>query len=236
LRTSKYGRQYWVSAHTVERDDWDRSSSERSNLAQARLIELAAYGSFTARFVNPNARCPVCGDSVFFYQNKYGSRVYFDELGPPWPKHPCTDNKTYLRRRFSKPHEPIYPKIRDSNAIAEISNLYTELGVYYGEHFEFNRSEMFKAMYGANPWPAWTIRRMVKLDAGALFVASPIDTSNQKLLYLITERVPRYLTDGDCFFFKKDCAELLSPKSLKPIQITLQKLSGPKEFISKMIQ
>ena len=21
-----------------------------------------------------------------------GGRVYFDELGPPWPKHACTDN------------------------------------------------------------------------------------------------------------------------------------------------
>ncbi|MXP29702.1 hypothetical protein GRI58_12875 [Porphyrobacter algicida] len=29
---------------------------------------------------------------MFFYQNLYGSRVFFDELGPPWPKHPCTDN------------------------------------------------------------------------------------------------------------------------------------------------
>lgn len=40
----------------------------------------------------PNASCPVCGARVFFYQNDYGSRVFFDELGPPWPKHPCTDN------------------------------------------------------------------------------------------------------------------------------------------------
>lgn len=43
-------------------------------------------------YVNPNARCPVCGASVYFYQSPYGGRVFFDELGPPWPKHPCTDN------------------------------------------------------------------------------------------------------------------------------------------------
>ncbi|QJU56371.1 hypothetical protein HL653_14975 [Sphingomonas sp. AP4-R1] len=30
---------------------------------------------------------------MFFYQNEYGSRVFFDDLGPPWPKHPCTDNE-----------------------------------------------------------------------------------------------------------------------------------------------
>lgn len=43
-------------------------------------------------FVDPNARCPVCGDRVFFYRSPYNGRVFFDELGPPWPKHPCTDN------------------------------------------------------------------------------------------------------------------------------------------------
>lgn len=48
------------------------------------------YESFT----RPNAACPVCGGSVFFYQSVAGGRVFFDELGPPWPKHPCTDNSS----------------------------------------------------------------------------------------------------------------------------------------------
>ncbi|MBY0562512.1 hypothetical protein [Hyphomicrobium sp.] len=62
--------------------------------AARRLLERhSAHRSTTACFVNPNARCPVCGDPVFYYQNAFGSRVFFDELGPPWPKHPCTDQK-----------------------------------------------------------------------------------------------------------------------------------------------
>jgi hypothetical protein len=51
-------------------------------------------------YVNPNAHCPVCGASVYFYQSPYGGRVFFDELGPPWPKHPCTDNPV-VRHHFS---------------------------------------------------------------------------------------------------------------------------------------
>lgn len=51
----------------------------------------------------PNAYCPVCGATVFFYQNNLGSRVFFDELGPPWPKHPCTDNSTYSGRQSQTP-------------------------------------------------------------------------------------------------------------------------------------
>lgn len=43
-------------------------------------------------FVNPNAKCPVCEAPVFFYQSPYGGKVFFDELGHPWLKHPCTDN------------------------------------------------------------------------------------------------------------------------------------------------
>ena len=40
-------------------------------------------------FVNPRAKCPVCGDRVFFYRSPHGGAVYFDALGQPWPKHPC---------------------------------------------------------------------------------------------------------------------------------------------------
>jgi hypothetical protein len=43
-------------------------------------------------YVNPNAHCPVCGAGVYFYRSPYDGRVFFDELGWPWPKHPCTDS------------------------------------------------------------------------------------------------------------------------------------------------
>jgi len=53
----------------------------------------SAYTSLRASsYTTPNALCPVCGVVVFFYSSPEGGRVFFDELGPPWPKHPCTDN------------------------------------------------------------------------------------------------------------------------------------------------
>lgn len=39
----------------------------------------------------PNARCPVCQNKVFFYRSPEEGAVFFDNLGPPWPKHLCTD-------------------------------------------------------------------------------------------------------------------------------------------------
>lgn len=49
-------------------------------------------------YVNPNARCPVCGVDVYYYQSPDDGRVFFDELGPPWPKHACTDQASITRR------------------------------------------------------------------------------------------------------------------------------------------
>lgn len=56
--------------------------------------QWAKYRAFTsiASYTTPNASCPVCGAGVYFYQSPNGGRVFFDEPGPPWPKHPCTDN------------------------------------------------------------------------------------------------------------------------------------------------
>ncbi len=62
--------------------------------ARRFLSEHGVRRYISACFVNPNAKCPECGAQVFYYENAHGSRVYFDHLGPPWPKHPCTDRKT----------------------------------------------------------------------------------------------------------------------------------------------
>jgi hypothetical protein len=49
-------------------------------------------------YVNHNAHCPVCDAPVYFYRSPYNGRVFFDDLGWPWPKHPCTDNSRGPRR------------------------------------------------------------------------------------------------------------------------------------------
>jgi hypothetical protein len=66
-------------------------SSSPNAVSIDRLVKVGRPRSLTI----PNAKCPVCGCRVFFYQNEYGSRVFFDDLGPPWPKHACTDNSWY---------------------------------------------------------------------------------------------------------------------------------------------
>lgn len=52
-------------------------------------------------WVAPNSTCPVCGQCVYFYKLENGGQVYFDELGPPWPKHVCTDNVEHRKTAYS---------------------------------------------------------------------------------------------------------------------------------------
>ena len=60
-----------------------------------------AFESY-ASYVNPNARCPECNAEVYFYQSPYGGRVFFDDLGWPWPKHPCTDKPSVQTGKFHR--------------------------------------------------------------------------------------------------------------------------------------
>lgn len=89
-----------------------------------------------ACFVNPNARCPVCGAPVYYYQNVRGSRVFFDDLGPPWPKHPCTDNQRVGHQTViaTSPR----PLARRRGLSIELFEAARETGLYSGRHFYGN--------------------------------------------------------------------------------------------------
>ena len=71
--------------------------SKTSRLPKFTTSKISSeYFNSTEAYTIPNAQCPVCGALVFYYEHTNGSKVYFEELGPPWPKHPCTDNPRVL--------------------------------------------------------------------------------------------------------------------------------------------
>jgi hypothetical protein len=70
-----------------------RGFSEHGNwLTKYSDLVRIRYRQEARAFVNPNAKCPICKTGVYFYQSPEGGRVFFDQLGKPWPKHPCTLN------------------------------------------------------------------------------------------------------------------------------------------------
>ena len=75
-RTNNNGTTFWVRDHDVLREEYTLEYRNREPFINgARVI--------------PNYTCPECGQKVFFYQNEHGSKVFFDRLGHPWPKHGC---------------------------------------------------------------------------------------------------------------------------------------------------
>lgn len=45
--------------------------------------------------------CPSCSAGVFYFSCGHGSKVFFDELGYPWPVHDCEESWARGLRRFT---------------------------------------------------------------------------------------------------------------------------------------
>jgi hypothetical protein len=73
------------------------ASSVASAPAPRTTYHRRQFGTYQS-FLNPNATCPVCSERVFYYESPFGGRVFFDELGPPWPKHGCTSSTPEAHR------------------------------------------------------------------------------------------------------------------------------------------
>jgi len=48
----------------------------------------AAHGAWCGTRTWPT-HCPSCSAAVFFFMCNCGSKIFFDDLGPPWPIHSC---------------------------------------------------------------------------------------------------------------------------------------------------
>jgi hypothetical protein len=112
----------------IDRSQLRRSMQTRD--AERILREQRASKGYSSCFVNPNALCPVCKATVFYYQNDRGSRVFFDDLGPPWPKHGCTDNPKLSVNAISP-----RPQSRVRGMRLELAEAASFLGIYDGGRY-----------------------------------------------------------------------------------------------------
>jgi hypothetical protein len=114
-----------------------------SSLAKPNVLSNAARSSTNPRrrYTNPNASCPVCDAPVYFFQSEFGARVFFDDLGYPWQKHPCTDNPIARKNTVLASNAWSEPKagatkwraleklvLRHRNGILSIQGLATDIG------------------------------------------------------------------------------------------------------------
>jgi hypothetical protein len=73
--------------------------------SRADHVTPKEYGTRDS-YTIPNAKCPVCDAKVYFYRSPDNGRVFFDELGPPWPKHTCTTSSLPRYSRVAARQKP----------------------------------------------------------------------------------------------------------------------------------
>lgn len=223
-RTSKYGYTHFVSEHDVDRFDWDRSSTNSSTKRyRHQLAALRAYSGTTASFVNPNANCPVCGASVFYYQNEHGSRVFFDELGPPWPKHPCTDNAQY-ETGHSKidglgPTEPVLRNAGERERIAR-----------YRRELSIDRGREFRNSYGAAPPAGAQVLKRVRAGKAALLILESLSGEAAKT-FVNCKQLPRSVREGTFVFVEKSRLSFFDSSTMQPKDVPIKRVRGAASFV-----
>ncbi len=223
-RTNVYGTTSWVDGHWVDRDNWDRfGSSQYPDYCRACLNESrVGYYSSTARYINPNADCPVCGAPVFFYQNENGSRVYFDELGPPWPKHPCTDNKAHSSIRKRSP-ENIEPRARSNNEISSI------------EDWIRTQPELdYASLYGHKPWEATSVLKRIKGAAGVFVILQKLHYSLGKKVFFYRKTIPKCVKEGAVVMMHKSAISFVDHSSMEPMELQIRRIRSAAEFIEEL--
>ncbi|WP_316186488.1 hypothetical protein [Bradyrhizobium sp. SZCCHNRI2014] len=166
------------------------------------VLKRASARSIAGCYVNPNAHCRVCKAAVYFYANEHGSRVFFDDLGPPWPKHPCTDiPRDYVPKTQS-------PKRRTRGTALELISA-------------ANIAELFKnKVFGRRAADEWT--PLVVLDVERRgeqnsVAAEFLDSREGESTTFTCQSASHILEPGDLINMKGDEVSFVHKEALRPV-------------------
>lgn len=229
LRVSKLGNRHWVSSHEVERNDWDRGSYQKTYPHDyiSRLQELRAARGATACYIKPNAKCPECGEPVFYYQNEFGSRVFFDELGPPWPKHPCTDQGPTPSHTGSGGSPRILPTLRDSTEGDTVAELLAVLNL--------DPLSNFRWRYGTDLWKPYLVQWRYSIRSGTLVVLQAADEDGDSPKFVAVSRLPRTVTRGTFVFVNRSRLACFNILKMEPQEFRLKTLRSASAFVKALV-
>ena len=228
-RTSVNGHIHWVEGHWVDRDYWFKSNScHDASYYWERLRTLDATRTYTSGFVNPNAECPVCGKSVFFYQNEYGSRVYFDELGPPWPKHPCTDN--FAERQAQKPAaiQVSKPVWRSEDEVSAIASWQQGAGL--------DPLVEFKVRYSQSPWSRVRVIKRLKYSKGTLLAVVVEKDGVGRESFLKAKHLTRSISEGSVVFLKGKTLSFFDMASMSEAEASVERVRSLTEVVRLLME
>jgi hypothetical protein len=166
------------------------------------LLKRESARSISGCYVNPNARCPVCNEGVFFYANEHGSRVFFDELGPPWTKHRCTDIPRDYVPKSRKPAR------RARGAMQELVSAANVVGLFDNK------------IFGRRPAGEWTmlvVLRVARTGDENAVSAEYLDSREGETTTFTCRSDAPVLEPGDFVNMKGAEASLLHKETLRPV-------------------
>jgi hypothetical protein len=224
-RTMASGTRTRVTGHTVNRDDWPGGFIERHEKA---FKTWKVNRSSASRYLTPNAKCPVCGKLVFYYQNDHGSKVFFDDLGPPWPKHPCTDDESHSGNSATATNcEVVEPQVRGSREVTAISIAIKDAG--------------YLVMQRKESGPISTVRLIghYKIPRAHLIVLENcVKTRASSIWFGHCTALPLSIKVGSVLWANRRARSLmfLDLKSLQPKSLSYTAIQGAKAFVDALVR
>lgn len=188
-----YNHHPWCVCGWCQRNGWGAFSTSEAqrcydtHSARFLLQRASADRGHMACFVQPNATCPVCRASVFYYQNRFGSRVFFDELGPPWPKHHCT-SKPFAAQALRAGDFPALSRRARGNRIEVAQALRT---------LKLDPVSSFRTAYGKPPHPVYVVCSAVSRGSVNVAKAEPLVLSAGEPVFVgfMSDRVRLFAGD-----------------------------------------
>lgn len=213
-RRGRDGQRHWVSSRTVHRSGGRatsggpiRASWRSPRPAPARRSSSTWVAkAYSVRWARHNAQCPVCGALVYFYANEHGSRVFFDELGPPWPKHPCTDRAQTDRIRGASPAVRAAPWAYPAPKGRRIRSQASRTG-------ELLSALDYGDRYGVSPLAAWLVVEVSREDAATRLSLGPLYGRVRVSVFLAMEQVA--VIPGDIVFIDNNVLSFMDLEHLE---------------------
>jgi hypothetical protein len=226
-RRSALGTVHWVEGHWVEREDWSRYDHagwlDEYRLRHRQLLgDLGVTERYSTCLVTPNAECPICGDLVFFYQNASGSRVFFDELGPPWPKHPCIDAVSAPAVR-STAEQPVARLTETIEAIKESALV-----------ADWDGARAFKDAYGHEPWPHFEVMRRLSASGKVLLILRQLRPLTGSLVFFSCKSLSRGVSPGSIVAIKNRRLSCFDFFTMKSVDVQVERIRSAAEFAKRL--
>ena len=175
--------------------------------AEETVARSGANRSYSACFVVPNATCRYCGASVFYYENEHGSKVFFNELGWPWPKHSCPGNPHNVGYETSSK----VPRKRTMASVLEIARAARQI--------DFDPALKFRLAFGDSPWDLLSVITVSRRGFENFLKAQSISPHLDEPVFVSYVSAKIAPVAGEFFGFNGKEVSLLDAATLQPNRV-----------------